>query len=127
MRHRPRGAVEADALGSGRLLPHDLGKREGGVVNAEAVAADILERARRPGKRLVGVPDHQGRLHRFVLRKHERLGEDAADEGLEPAEPELRLRGEHHAGVDACLREESANAPPALGELPGWRAVVHGR
>ena len=127
VRHGARGSVEADSPRAGRLLADDRGEGGGGIVDAEAVGADVRERARRAGERHVGVPDDQGRLLGLVLREHERLREDAADEGLEPAEPELRLRGEHQAGVEARLREEVAYARTALGELPGWRTMIHPR
>ena len=59
VRHRPRGAVEADSLGFRRQLPDAGGGRGGRVVDAEAVGADVLDRARGPSKRNVGVPDQE--------------------------------------------------------------------
>lgn len=119
VRHRARGAVEPDLPGSRRLLRDDRGERGRGTVDAEAVAANVLDRARVAGEREVGVPDDQRRFHRLVLGEDERLREDAADERVEATEPKLGVRREHDAHGEPGRREVAADAGPAACVLRG--------
>jgi hypothetical protein len=69
-------------------------------------------------------PHHQRRLHGLVLREDERLRKDAADERLEPAEPELRIRGQHDTRIEPRRREAPGDAHPARGELLRSQAIA---